>query len=68
MQKWRVIRRDLLFWLSVFFAALFIAGLLTVLFTDANVTRCVVPPYLGFCFTYPLWRRNRKMTLDEREK
>ncbi|MBO6052283.1 MAG: hypothetical protein J6Q17_00960 [Clostridia bacterium] len=63
-----MIRKNILFWLSVCFAAFFIAGIITVLFTDANVVRCVIPPYLGFCFTYPLWRRNRKMTPDDREK
>ena len=68
MRKWLVIRRKLLFRLSIVFAVLFAGGLLTALFTDADAMRCVIPPYLGFCFTYPLWRRNRKMTPDDGEK
>ncbi|MBQ3707081.1 MAG: hypothetical protein II889_04135 [Clostridia bacterium] len=64
MKKWRRIRLSLLFWLSAAFAVLFAAGLLAVIFTDAEAASCVVPPYLGFCFTYPLWRRNRKQAAE----
>ncbi len=60
MKNWRSIRLSLLFWLSAVFAVLFVAGLFTAIFTDAEIVTCAVPPYLGFCFTYPLWRRNRK--------
>ena len=60
LQKWRAVRTDLLFWLCAAFALLFLGGMCAVLFADADVLKCAVPPFLGFCFTYPLWRRNRK--------
>lgn len=62
MKNWRIFRKNLLFWLSAAFAVLFLAALVILLFADVSVTKTAVPPFLGFCFTYPLYRRNRKQT------
>ena len=68
MDKWRRIRTSLLFGLSLAFAALFAAGMLTGILTDAEIMNCAVPPFLGFCFTFPLWRRNVKRNAAARGK
>lgn len=67
MRRWRFIREKLLFLLSLAFALLFCVGMGTVLFTDADVLKTAVPPYLGFCFVFPLWKKNRKQQDSARE-
>ena len=60
MKKWKNVREKLLFALSGAFALLFFTGMCCVIFGSADAVKCAVPPFLGFCFTFPLWRKNRK--------
>ena len=62
MRSLKNIRRKLLFALSSAFALLFIAGMCAVVFGSADPAGCAVPPFLGFCFTFPLRHINRKQT------